>query len=282
MPVDVVYAHDVHAETAAIATESSASAVSWRAILAGAAAAAASSLVLVALGAGLGFSAISPWARAGVSATTFSIGAGVWLLITQWLSSGIGGFVTGRLRTRWVRVHTHEVFFRDTAHGFLTWALASLLVAYVVASAVGSGTQAAATASSGNPPGTTAAMAYDVDTLFRGQRPDLAASSAQAHAEATRILATGVQGEVTTVDRTYLSQLIAARTGVPVAEATRRVDDTIAHEKVVADAARKAASMAGFFTAISMLIGAFIASVAAAYGGRVRDEHPVWRAGDVI
>ena len=200
---DRVYAQGALPEASAIPAEASVSAVTWGAVLAGAAAAAASSLILVALGAGLGFSAISPWSRAGVSATTFAIGAGVWLLITQWLSSGVGGFVAGRLRTKWVRVHSHEVFFRDTAHGFLTWAIASLLVAYVVASAVGTGTQAAATAASGNPPGTTAAMAYDVDALFRGVRPDLAASSVQAHAEAARILATGVQGEVSAPDRAH-------------------------------------------------------------------------------
>jgi hypothetical protein len=274
-----IYARDNQLGASAAPPESLVSAVSWRSILAGAAAAAASSLILLALGAGLGLAAISPWARTGVSATSFSVGAGVWLLITQWLSSGVGGFVTGRLRTKWVRVHTHEIFFRDTAHGFLTWATASLLVAYVVASAVGTGTQAAATAGSGDPPGTSAAMAYDVDTLFRGQKPE--ALSPQAHAEAARILATGAHGDVSAADRAYLAQLITARAGVPPAEATKRVDDTITHEKVVADAARKAASMAGFFTAISMLVGAFIASVAAAYGGRVRDEHPVWREGDV-
>jgi hypothetical protein len=281
MPPQTEYALGVPVGETGIAPESRVSAISWGAILGGAAAAAASSLILLALGAGLGFSAVSPWARAGVSAATFSIGAGIWLLITQWLSSGVGGFVTGRLRTRWVRVHTHEVFFRDTAHGLLTWSIASLLVVYVAASAVGGGTQAAATAASGNPPGTTAAMAYDVDTLFRGQRPDLSASAQQVHAEAARILATAVGGDVSVADRAYLAQLITTRTGVPQAEAQKRVDDTIVKEKAAADAARKAASMAGFFTAISMLTGAFIASVAAAYGGRVRDEHPVWREGQV-
>jgi hypothetical protein len=273
MLTEQIYAPGVIPEEPVTATESAVAAVAWRAILAGAAAAAASSLVLLALGAGLGFSAISPWANAGVSATTFTVGVGVWLMITQWLSSGIGGFVTGRLRTKWVRLHTHEVFFRDTAHGFLTWAVATLIVAYAVSSAVGTATQAAATGVSGSPPGTTAAMSYDVDTLFRGQRADVAASSQQAHAEAARILAASLKaGDMAAADRAYLAQLIAARTGIAQADAQKRVEDVVLREKVAADAARKAASMAGFFTAIAMLIGAFIASVAAAYGGNVRDD----------
>jgi hypothetical protein len=273
MLTEQIYAPGVIPEEPVTATESAVAAVAWRAILAGAAAAAASSLVLLALGAGLGFSAISPWANAGVSATTFTVGVGVWLMITQWLSSGIGGFVTGRLRTKWVRLHTHEVFFLDTAHGFLTWAVATLIVAYAVSSAVGTATQAAATGVSGSPPGTTAAMSYDVDTLFRGQRADVAASSQQAHAEAARILAASLKaGDMAAADRAYLAQLIAARTGIAQADAQKRVEDVVLREKVAADAARKAASMAGFFTAIAMPIGAFIASVAAAYGGNVRDD----------
>ena len=46
-----------------------------------------------------------------------------------------GGYVAGRLRTRWVGVHTHEIFFRDTAHGFLAWALATVIGAGFLAAA---------------------------------------------------------------------------------------------------------------------------------------------------
>ena len=133
--------------------ESAVSAVSWAAIIGGAVAAASATLVLVALGSGLGLASISPWRSAGASATTFTIGAGIWLIVVQWLSSGLGGYITGRLRTKWVGTHTHEVFFRDTAHGFLTWALASvigaLMLASAASSAIGTAAQATATAASG-------------------------------------------------------------------------------------------------------------------------------------
>jgi len=262
------------------------SAISWKAILGGAVAAAASTVVLLALGVGFGLSSISPWPNSGASAVTFSIVAGIWMIVVQWLSAAIGGYLTGRLRTKWVRLHTHEVFFRDTAHGFLTWAVASLLGAFILASAassaLGTGTQAAATVASGAAQGAgNAARTYDVDTLFRGEKADFSATSAQSRMETTRILASGIQsGDVPAADKTYLVQQIAARTGISEADAQKRLDDAIAKEKAavvkareVADAARKSAASVSIFTALSMLVGAFIACAAAAYGGSLRDEH---------
>src|ERR1700722_16497406 len=105
------------------------SAASWSAIFAGALVAIAVSVVLFALGSGLGFAAVSPWRSEGVSATTFAITTAIWFIVVQWLSSAVGGYIAGRLRTRWIGTHAHEVFFRDTAHGFVTWALATVLVA---------------------------------------------------------------------------------------------------------------------------------------------------------
>jgi hypothetical protein len=266
------------------------SAVSWAAIIGGAVAAASATLVLLALGSGLGLAAISPWHNAGASAATFTIGAGIWLIVVQWLSSALGGYLTGRLRTKWVGTHTHEVFFRDTAHGFLTWALASvigaLILASAVSSAIGTGTQAAATAASGaaQGAGTAASMAqsqaYDVDTLYRGEKSEMAGTDATVRAETTRILANGLRnGDVPAADRTYLAQLIASRTGVSQDDAQKRVDDVLAQEKAAeakarqaADTARKSASAVSIFTALSMVIGAFIACAAAALGGSLRDE----------
>src|SRR5450631_187729 len=136
--------------------ESTQSAVSWAAIISGAVVAAAVSLILVALGSALGLSSISPW-PGGASATTFTVMAAIWLVVTQWVASGFGGYLTGRLRTKWVATHTHEVFFRDTAHGFVAWSLATVLTAALLVSAASSlaagGARLAGTA------GATAAMA---------------------------------------------------------------------------------------------------------------------------
>ena len=285
------------------------SAASWPAIIAGAFVAASVSLVLLALGSGLGFASISPWPGHGISAKAFAITTAIWLIVMQWMSSGLGGYITGRLRTKWSGTHTHEVFFRDTAHGLVMWAVATVLVAATLATSVfsvlGSGAHAAAGVASGvasgaassAAPGTARSpangygsangyggdqLSYGVDKLFRGAGP---AANGQAsidpRVEVTHIVANSwTSGTVPDADRSYLAELVATRTGVPAADARSRVDDFIAgvldaeaKAKAEADAARKTAAQAAIYTALSMLVGAFIASVSAALGGRLRDEH---------
>jgi len=273
-------------------------AVSWAAVAAGALAAVATTLILFTLGTGLGLSMISPWYGAGVSATTFGVSAVVGLVVIQWLSSGVGGFVAGRLRTKWVSVHTHEVFFRDTAHGFLAWSLATVAGAVLLASVAASGVSgvargttdvaaAAATsaaASAGQHAGSNGnqGSAYFVDTLFRSSNP-ADGNKTDAEAETGRILAKSVhdgQVALSPADRTYMAQTIAARTGIPQAEAEQRVDTTVAQindasqkARQAADTARKRSAQLSIVGALAMLIGAFIASVSAAIGGGIRDEY---------
>jgi len=120
-----------------VAPRASASAVSWGAVLAGATAAAALSLILLLLGAGLGLSAVSPWARDGASAAALGVAGIVWLAFTQLAASGLGGYLAGRLRVRWRDTDADEVHFRDTAHGMLSWAVATLFTAAVLTASVG-------------------------------------------------------------------------------------------------------------------------------------------------
>jgi hypothetical protein len=263
------------------------SAVSWAAILAGAATAVAASLILLAVGGGLGLASVSPWANVGTSLTTFTVMTAVWLIVVQWIASGLGGYLTGRLRIRWAGTHPHEVFFRDTAHGFLTWSIATLIaVVFISSSALmtvksAAGAVADAAPKAGEAASAPSAYAYDVDTLYRSTQPE-DASAARARAETATILASGsLNGRLPTEDRTYLAQLVAARTGIAPAEAQRRVDAVVEREQSLrvkaqeaAEAARKAGMALSIFTALSMLIGAFIASVAAALGGQQRDQHP--------
>ncbi len=267
--------------------ESQVSAVSWPAIFGGAFVAAAVSLVLVALGSGLGLASVSPWRDAGATATTVAWMTAAWLIVVQWLASGLGGYVAGRLRTKWANIHTHEVFFRDTAHGFITWAVGTILVAGLltsaVTSAIGGGVHAAATVASGAAQGAatqasgpsqagSALATYDMDLLFRSSQTSNGITTTDARAEAARILANGLtSGDVPTTDRAFLADLVAARTGISTEDAQMRVDTAIARAKAAdvkarqaADAARKAASEASIFTALSMLVGAFIACIAAA------------------
>lgn len=271
------------------------SAASWPAIIAGAFVAVGTSLILLALGSGLGFASISPWAQHGVSAAAFTVTAAIWLIVTQWISAALGGYIAGRLRTRWIGTHTHEVFFRDTANGLVTWAVATVAVAALVSASVLSmidgGEHAASGIAATGARGAQGMMsaanspmaAYGIDKLFRSADSTAGGQIAgDPRAEAGHIMANAISTDnVPDADRTYLAGLIAARSGISQPEAQKRVDDWVsssreaqAKVKETADTARKAASQASIYTALSLLIGAFIASVSAALGGRLRDEHP--------
>ena len=122
-------------EPAAPLAGSGVSALSWAAVIGGTVTAIAVTLTLLALGSAFGLATISPWPGLGAKPTSFTIGAGIWLVVTQWLSAGLGGYIAGRLRVRWTGLHTDEVFFRDTAHGFIAWAFATVISASVLGAA---------------------------------------------------------------------------------------------------------------------------------------------------
>ena len=277
---------------------STVSGVSWGAIFAGAAAAAALSLILVLLGFGLGFSAVSPWANEGMSAKGLGISTIVWLAVTQIVASGAGGYIAGRLRVKWAYMHGDEVYFRDTAHGFLAWCVATLVTATLVAGSVSSivsgGVQAGAQVAGGaanavtQAAGTAAAntdsdqYGYYIDSLFRDDRP-AAVSDDAARGTVTRIFVRSLSdGQLSPEDRTYLAQLVAQRTNLTQADAERRVDEVYARtQKAVADAklaaqqaadtAAKVAAWTTLWMFVALLAGAFFASLAATFGGRRRD-----------
>jgi len=293
------------------AIPSDSGAVSWGAVFAGAVGAAAFSLILILLGTGLGLSVVSPWARDGISAATASVSTVVWITVVQILASVLGGYLAGRLRSRWVTVHTHEVYFRDTAHGFLAWSVATLLMATLLSSAVGAvlttglkatgavagsavamtGTAAAAgTVSPKKDDSEADSVSYSVDSLFRASAPSAAPSNADQPKspdrtlEVTRIFANGLKSqELRTSDTQYLGHLVARNTGLSQADAERRVTDTFTQlkqtlqqvreeAKKAADDARKASAYLALWLVISLLVGAFVASLAATFGGRLRDS----------
>lgn len=303
----------------AIYQRSSASAVSWGAIAAGATAAAALSLILLILGTGLGFASVSPWYRQGMDATSFTTSTIVWLTATQLLASAMGGYLAGRLRTKWVETHSDEVYFRDTAHGFLAWALASLVTAAVLTSAIGAilsgGLQAGASVVGGAARAATTIasegaqagvkdgdaregfLSYFIDTLFRRDAsqfvqnsPELMAPLAQTNQQlprdlrqVTRIFTqVGGADALPPADVRYVGQLVAQHTGLAQQEAEQRVSETYAQlqaklreaeiaAKQLADEARKASAYGALWLFVALLAGAFVASLAATFGGRSRD-----------
>lgn len=290
--------------------------VSWGAVLAGAAAAAALSFILLILGVGLGLSSVSPWS---FNATAIGVSTIAWLAFMQLAASGIGGYMAGRLRVKWSAIHTDEVHFRDTAHGLLAWAVATLItvavlaggtravlsgaidagsgVAAAVGPAVGAGAAAAGTkagegGSSANP------LDYFSDMLLRAAPAPAAATGTPANPGATvadqrveigKIFATSLStGSLAADDRAYLGQVVASRTGLTQAEAEARVDavygraakaaaDAKAAAQQAAETARKAGAHTALWMFVALLLGAFVASLAATFGGRQRDHERVLR-----
>ncbi|OCI99184.1 hypothetical protein A6U86_33310 [Rhizobium sp. AC27/96] len=277
----------------AIPVESSQSALTWGPIIGGAVAATGISLILLLLGSGVGLTMVSPWQGQSASVGSLAISSAIWLVIVQWLSSALGGYLTGRLRTKWAAVHTDEVFFRDTAHGFISWALATLFVAGFLAlsltslaatgsSAIGTAASTAVTATSSASSNANPSVSYFTDALLRPDKnPQRATSDDNAAiAEVSGILLNGaVQGQIPDDDKTYLATIVAARTGLSTDDAKarvdtvlKRIDDAKVAAQKTADAARKTAATTALLGALSLLIGAFIASAAAALGGSQRDE----------
>lgn len=281
------------AETSPVNTPYFCHSICWKSIFAGAMAAAVTSIILFSLGSGIGLVLTSPFSPDSGTVAGFTIKIGLWMIAMQWLSGGFGGYLAGRLRKKHVDVPADEAYFRDTAHGFLTWAVATLLMAVLLTSAassiIGGGVHSAAIVAAG--PGKSMASrpdmlgqerGYQIDSLFRSTTPNANVASADANKEATRIIIRGVAApSFPEEDKAYLAQLVSARTGISADEATARVNETISrvtaakHEAIdAAEKARKASGTFSIFTALSMLVGAFIAAISAVVGARHRNFHP--------
>ena len=254
--------------------------LSWRAIIAGAFVIAALTLIWVAFGSAIGFSSVSPWPNAGMSVTTFKIGTGLYLIVVALLSSTVGGYMAGRLRHRWSGLHTYETQFRDTAHGFLAWAVATVVGAAVLGSAAAflAGSATSANIGGKGSQSTNAPSNYYADMLFRpaaGRANRVGANNGDAENREARLilehdLATG--SDLPAADRSYLAQLVETRTGLRHADAEKRVTDAVSQARAALDRARKATAALSIWLAIAMLVGAFAASLAALEGGQLRDR----------
>jgi hypothetical protein len=254
--------------------EASSSGVSWAAIASGAFVTAALFLALSALGAGVGLSTLSPWSNSGASPSTVGFGALLWLTAVEILSCAIGGYVAGRLRTKWVDVHSDEVYFRDTAHGLLVWAVAFVATAAFLASA----STALVGGDNRNPNATRSettlvdANRYFIDSLFRST-PAPSASDEALRSEIGLIFSHSLrERELSESDRSYLADTVAARTGIPRPEAEQRVADTFTLAQHATDTARKAVAHSLYWLFVALLLGAFAASLASTFGGKQRDH----------
>jgi hypothetical protein len=252
-----------------------ASFVEWGAVLAGAVLAAALSFVLLTFGAAIGLSATSPWPNSGLSVKVIASLAVFWALAQQIGSLMAGGYVAGRMRSRWHEAGD-ETEFRDGLHGGLVWAVAVLISAFFVFAtaslAVRTGSAVAGATSR-----TTNPMDTVLDAMLRtpagAPQSRNTVASDEIRGDLTRILTSAVAtGSLSAENRTYLASLIAQRTGVPQQEAEKRVDDAITAARTAADKARRAAILTGFVTAAGLILSFGAAWWAAIKGGQHRDN----------
>lgn len=270
---------EVAATPAAATARDTQSYVDWAAIFAGAALASAISFVLLAFGAAIGLTLASPFPGEGMSAVGAAVAIALWVLWVTVSSFMAGGYLTGRLRRPAWDANPHEIVVRDGAHGLVVWAIGALFGALVAASAVtgvakgGAQIATAAATAAGEESGRSDPFGYVVDSLFRAGGRTSPEGGEAARREATRILATGVgRAEISAADRSYLAELVAARTGLSREDAQRRVESVLADARQAAEKARKTGILLAFLTAASLLAGAAGAWWAAQVGGRHRDE----------
>ena len=254
--------------------------VSWSGVIGGAFVIAALSLILLALGAGFGLAVISPWSNTGRSVGTVETIGLIWVIVTQVIASALGGYLAGRLRTRWESLHNDEVHFRDTANGFLAWAIALVVTTAFLASAAArlagnaepAGDAPAATNAVGRGDRLTA-NGYFVDRLFRSDHPSAAENDPVVRAEAGRAMDNALRNnQDSAADTAYLAQLVAAKTGLTANDAQQRVSQTMADARQSLDRARSVTARVLLWTFLALLIGAFCASFAATIGGKQRDH----------
>jgi hypothetical protein len=197
-------------------------AVQWAPVIAGAMAAAALAFVLhsVAVGIGLSVGSAAPsWRDASFALVLLSA---LYLVLTAIAAYGFGGYVSGLLREP-TTAPADEVEFRDGMHGLLVWALATLLTAAFALATAQSLTRLAAPAGGPAGPATSVGgeniIAYDLDRLFRSERP-VEGNINYDRAQAARILlTTSSHRGMLPEDRTFLVRLVSARTGLAQPEA---------------------------------------------------------------
>jgi hypothetical protein len=275
--------------------------VSWGAVIAGAVVALTVGLMLNALGAGVGATTVDAAARDTPSASSFGIGAAIWVLVSNLIGLAIGGYTAARLSGTSDNTD-------GTLHGLAVWGTTFLISAVLlgnlvsgiastatagasnllggVARGAGSlastaGEQVANRTSTGTLQSATQGLVDRVQGALGGSGGNPAAMTSDQRKAEMGTLATRrvTDGQLSQQDRERLNQLVAAEYGISpqdaqqrvqqaeqqAAQATQRAEETA---RRAADAAASGASVAGFSIFGIMLLGAIASVIGARRGTR--------------
>jgi len=274
--------------------------VSWGAVGAGVVVALVTQLILNMLGIGLGAASFDPASSNNPSATTFSIGAGIWWAVSGILAALVGGYTAGRLAGQ-------PKESSGAWHGLTSWALTTLLVFYLLTSTMGSIVGGAFRALGSVASGSAQVLGSTAQTAVQAAAPQLTNSAdpfgsieravrdktggndpaalRDAAVSSVRALLTGDVNQQQDA-REKAAQAIAKAQNIPVEEARTQVSQyeqqyrqTVDQAKQkateAADAAAKTVSRGALFGAIALILGA----IAAWFGGRMGAVDPTLTSG---
>lgn len=267
--------------------------VSWGAILAGAVAALVAQMILNMVGLGIGLAVLNPTGSDTPAAGSLSLGAGLWWVISGIVASAIGGFLAGRLSGK-------PATSTAGYHGLVSWAVTTLVIVYLLTSAVGGLVGGAFGGITSVLGGAGSAIGGAAQTAAQAAAPSLTKLSDPLSGIENQVRqASGNQDPAALRDaaagavRAYLSgdasqkaqaeakaaEALAKAQGIPVDQAKTQIRDYQAqYEKTLADAKQKAqiaaeatrstASQGALYAALALVLGA-LAAFLAGRGGAV-------------
>lgn len=266
--------------------------VSWGAVLAGTATALVTQLLLNMLAVGIGMATLDPLTGDNPSAATFSIAAGLWWIASGIFAAAVGGYVAGRACGKPVETTA-------ALHGLTAWAASTLVVMYLLTTAIGSLAGGALGAVSGivGGLGRTAATAAqtaapalaNVTDPFGGIERQVRDASGGNDPAALRDSAVAAMRSMLTGDaagqaeaRERAAQALARAQTIPVEEARTRIgqyeqqyrqaaDTAKRRAAEVADATAKAVSRGALFAFVGLVLG----GLAGWFGGRAGRVEPI-------
>ncbi|UEM01936.1 hypothetical protein JL101_018255 [Skermanella rosea] len=243
--------------------------IAWSAVFAGVVVALALNLVLAILGIGIGLTTIDPAQADSPQASTLGIAATLWWIVSALISIAAGGWVAGRMAGMPTRVD-------GALHGLITWGIATLLLFWLLTSAVGSliggtfsvvgnalstATQEATQAAGQTDPGTAQGIQEQARALLAPEGGSLPQGALDTLSRIAR-------GDVSQEELQSAATRLAEQAGIPQEQARQTIDNLRQQYAQTAEQATQAAqatadtvSSAALWSFLALVLGALAGSL---------------------
>ena len=256
--------------------------ISWGAVFAGVVIALGTTLLLNLLGLGIGISTVTPSNNDNPGAGTLSMAAGIWYVVASLIAAFAGGYSAARLSGR-------ATSSTGGWHGLTTFAVTTMIVLYLLTTAIGSligGAFSTVTGAIGSVGSTAAAAGSNLSNITGINDPfgsiaeqfNLNGSNGAAAKDSivsyVRGTLSGDQNQAAQA-KDKAVQALAQAQNIPVADARAKIDQYMQQsQQTIADAKRKALDVADSTAKVvsrgSLLgfLALVLGAVAAWMGGR--------------